>query len=246
MESSQELSFGPHFPTYGFMAKGQTTDVPSALKHGVTVCLGTDWGPSGTKNLLGELKAARLCVDDFGWALSDFDLVDMVTGSPGDILHRCWDKRVGRLVTHGLGDLVVVARSVDDPWANLVQAHEEQIQLVLVDGKPQYGSKELMEACGASKTTSVRVGSARRRVILLDPADKARPRSEQRSWTWRKAMDQLELVRKNPTLDFVNGRSASGLAAPAPPFTDSDLLIELDMPGALGMLAGPTARGSPG
>ena len=37
-----------------------TTDVPTALQHGVRVCLGSDWSPSGTKHLLGELKVADL------------------------------------------------------------------------------------------------------------------------------------------------------------------------------------------
>ncbi len=231
------------FSNLWLYGKKQTTDVPSALKHGVTVCLGTDWGPSGTKNLLGELKAARLCAEDFGWNLSDFNLVEMVTGSPGDMLYRCWDKRVGRLVTHGLGDLIVVQRALDDPWENLVKAHEEQIQLVLVDAQPRYGTKKFMEACGASRTTSVRVGQARRRIMLVDPADEDKPPEEKRSWTWGKAMDQLELVRANPTLEFVTRSSVTSAAREDNSFTIPDLIIELDMPGSIGMIAGPPPAG---
>ena len=37
---------------------GDTTDVSSARRHGLRVCLGSDWTPSGTRNLLGELKVA--------------------------------------------------------------------------------------------------------------------------------------------------------------------------------------------
>ena len=108
------------FSNFWLYGRDQTTDVPGALRHGVKVCLGTDWGPSGTKNLLGELKAARLCAENLGWQLSDFDLVEMVTGASGDMLHRIWGKRVGRIVTHGLGDLTVIKRTFDDPWQNLV------------------------------------------------------------------------------------------------------------------------------
>ena len=39
---------------------GLTTPVRAAARHGIRICLGTDWGPSGTKNLLGELKVARI------------------------------------------------------------------------------------------------------------------------------------------------------------------------------------------
>lgn len=241
-ESPGAVVWSP-FSNLWLYGKGQTTVVPSALKHGVTVCLGTDWGPSGTKNLLGELKAARLCAEDLGWDLSDFDLVEMVTGSPGDMLYRCWGKRVGRLVTHGLGDLVVVQRAFDDPWTNLVSAHEKQIQLVLVDAQPRYGTKELMEACGASRTTSVRVGQERRRIMLIDPADEDKPPEEQRSWTWSRAIERLEIVRENPTLEFITGPSAIGAMREGDPLTVHDLLIELDMPGAPGMTAGPPPAG---
>ena len=35
---------------------GETTDVPAARDAGIKVCLGSDWAPSGTKHVLGELK----------------------------------------------------------------------------------------------------------------------------------------------------------------------------------------------
>ena len=37
-----------------------TTDVLAARAAGVRVCLGADWSPSGSKNLLGELKVADM------------------------------------------------------------------------------------------------------------------------------------------------------------------------------------------
>ena len=49
---------------------GKTTDVPAARAAGVSVCLGSDWAPSGTKHVLGELKAARLTAASLGWDLS--------------------------------------------------------------------------------------------------------------------------------------------------------------------------------
>src|SRR5689334_11641078 len=37
---------------------GATTDVLAARAAGMRICLGADWSPSGSKNLLGELKVA--------------------------------------------------------------------------------------------------------------------------------------------------------------------------------------------
>ena len=38
---------------------GSTTDIAAAREQGVSVCLGSDWGPSGTKNVQGEIKVAK-------------------------------------------------------------------------------------------------------------------------------------------------------------------------------------------
>jgi hypothetical protein len=220
--------------------------VPAARKHGITVCLGTDWGPSGTKNLLGELKVARIWADQEQWDLDDFDLVEMVTASPGDMLSQCWGKKVGRLVAHSLGDICVVRRTHDDPWENLVKAHEEQIRLVLIDGQPRYGTKELMTACGASRTTSVKVGKQRRRIMLIDPKDADKPPADQASWTWNKALDRLEAVRADPigAVDAANALNAAAGRIPSAMGPDDDpLLLELDMPGAPGVTAGPPPDG---
>ena len=60
---------------------GATMDVKAALRQNVTVCIGSDWGPSGTKHVLGELKVAKLANDKLGLGLSDRELVAMLTTS---------------------------------------------------------------------------------------------------------------------------------------------------------------------
>lgn len=225
---------------------GQTTDVPGARKHGVRVCLGTDWGPSGTKNLLGELKVARIWADRENWDLDDFDLVEMVTASPGDALSQCWGKRVGRLVAGALGDICVVENVHNDPWENLVKAREEQILLVLVDGEPRYGTKDLVTAAGGKRSTSVRVGSERRRVILIDPEDENKPIGEQRSWIYQEVLDRLKAVMKDPigAVEAADAPTAAAGRVPSAMGPDDDpLILELDMPGGLGQAAGPPPEG---
>src|SRR4029077_1518474 len=50
---------------------GSTTDVKAAQQQGVSVCIGSDWGPSGTKNIQGEIKVAKLVSQKQGLGLSD-------------------------------------------------------------------------------------------------------------------------------------------------------------------------------
>ena len=228
------------FSNLWLYGRNQTTEVPAALEAGVTVCLGTDWGPSGTKNLLGELKAARLTSEEMGWSLSDFDLVQMVTAAPGDVLSRVWGKRVGRLVTHGVADVAVVSRGSNDPWATLVNAHEEDVQLVLVDGTPRYGTRSLMRSLRVTKTTAVRLGDTSRHIAIEKPT--VAGETPDPNWTWTEVLDELEAVRENPTLEFVTGPNASGDSVFGTG-ADPGLIIELDMPGSLGMLAGPPPAG---
>ena len=69
----------------------------AARRHGHLVCLGSDWGPSGTKNLLGELKVAALWNDEaLAGALDARELGMMATANAGDALARCWGVDVGR------------------------------------------------------------------------------------------------------------------------------------------------------
>ena len=223
---------------------GQNTDIMSARNNGITVCLGTDWGPSGTKNLLGELKVARLWSDSQQWGLTDFDLVQMVTSSPGDSLALSWGHQLGRLEANALADITVVAKRKSDPWENLVTAREEDILLVIVNGKPHFGTKSLMSACGATKTTSVRLGPVRRRTVLINPAEEDLPNPS--PWTWNKALAILNAVRADPigSVDTASAPTAMAgrVSAAVGPFNDP-FILELDMPGGLGAVAGPPPPG---
>lgn len=222
---------------------GLTTNVPAAIANNVAVCLGTDWGPSGTKNLLGEVKVAKVWIDARGWELTDHDLVRMITANPGDSLARAWQTPVGRLVPGGLGDVVVVAKRKSDPWANVVAAREADVQLVVVGGRPHYGTKALMQAAGATSTSSVRVGTTTRRVPLVLPDGSGKV------WIWSDVLMRLEAVRAdakvNPPRGPRGARAVATRSAPGrgdPPGTPR-MDVSLDMPGAVQETAGPPPPG---
>jgi hypothetical protein len=216
----------------------QTTDVIAARRHGVSVCLGSDWGPSGTKNLLGELKVAHTWLRHAGVHATAFELAEMVTSTPGDLLVRAWGVGPGRLAPGRLGDAVVITARRADPWANLVLARERDIQLVVADGEARYGTRQLMRAAGARDTTAVRVGAVSRHVSLGDPTDPAR------AWSWTAVIKALQRVQHDPVKAIDEGLDAEADFVNVTTPTLSRLILESDMPGGPNSVAGPPPAGA--
>ena len=135
-------------PLSNFMLYGQTAKLEAAHKAGVSISLAPDWGPSGSKSSLGELKVADLVNKHALHGLfSDRDLVEMVTRKPAAAMG--WSKRLGQLAEGYLADLLVLDDRHADPYRNLIMAIEENIQLVTVRGEPLYGDLNLLRAARA-------------------------------------------------------------------------------------------------
>ncbi|WP_460446849.1 amidohydrolase family protein [Angustibacter aerolatus] len=211
---------------------GETTAVPEVLAQGVAVCLGSDWAPSGTKHVLGEVKVARLVADHLGWTLSDEDLVRMVTSSPGDVLRRSWQRQVGRLQPGALADVLVLsARRGANPYRAVVRATEADVQLVVVDGVPRYGTPELMQTAGARSTTSLTVAGQPRQLSLQHPDDDS-------AWAWSDVVDRLEEVRADPKGEIEQAQGRLAAFAGRLDADDAPLRLALDMPTGVGPVGG--------
>lgn len=128
-------------PTSNLMLYGRTTDVRAALRQGALIALGTDWSPSGTRNLLWELKVAeRLNRETLDGVFSDRQLVELVTTNPATLAG--WEGKVGKVEAGLAADLLVVDDlGVGDGYRNLLRATEQHVQLVLVNGDPLYGDE---------------------------------------------------------------------------------------------------------
>jgi cytosine/adenosine deaminase-related metal-dependent hydrolase len=169
---------------------GATTDVAAARARGLRLCLGSDWAPSGTKSLLGELKVADLYNRaSLGGLFSDADLCRMVTCNPADALG--WEDRIGRLRPGLCGDFVVIDRRDDDVYRNLVLALERDIQLVAINGYPMYGVSSLMTAAAAVSPEPISVGGQARVVSLRDA------RIPDADMSWAEVVAALEHVRED-------------------------------------------------
>jgi hypothetical protein len=136
-------------PLSNLMLYGGTTKIGAAMSAGVPIGLGSDWSPTGSKNLLNELKIAKTINEVGRLGLADRDLVTMVTRTPASIVK--WGGLVGSLEAGRRADLIVVnASSGADPYAGLIAARETDIRLVMVNGRPVVGEPALMSSLGAT------------------------------------------------------------------------------------------------
>jgi 5-methylthioadenosine/S-adenosylhomocysteine deaminase len=206
----QYADWGPHHssvvwsPFSNLWLYRGTSDVVSARDAGIRVCLGADWSPSGSKHLLGELKVAHLWnhhPKGLDGALSDQELCEMATANPADAVG--WSDRVGRVEPGLLADLLVLNSRRPDPYENLIKATERDVRLVLVGGRPVYGTPGLMRTAGARHADPIRVAGLRRAVSLVDPD------VQDADMSWPQVLAALEAARQDP-----HAAQARLLAAP--------------------------------
>ncbi|WP_052216260.1 amidohydrolase family protein [Sphingomonas sp. ERG5] len=124
-------------PLSNLLLYGATADVAAARKAGMKIALGSDWSPSGSKNLFGELKIARIVSDHAGGLFSNVELARMVTSTPAAMLG--WDNQLGSLVRGKKADLLVLEGAVDDEYDQLIRAKEDDVLAVVIDGRPRHG-----------------------------------------------------------------------------------------------------------
>ena len=146
-------------PFSNFLLYGKTADVAGMKARGIRIGLGSDWSPSGSKNLLGELKVARLVSAELGGVFTDKELVAMATREAAKILR--WQNSLGSLEPGKRADYLVIGTTSGDPYAALIKSRESNIKLVAIDGTPRYGLPALMTQFGPV-TESLKLGGAKR------------------------------------------------------------------------------------
>jgi cytosine/adenosine deaminase-related metal-dependent hydrolase len=129
-------------PLSNLLLYGKTTHIYDALAEGLLVSLGTDWGPSGSRTLLRELKVADIALRDprlLGGAREqipelaiegkeglerqraeealDRAVVDMVTRNPALTLR--WYDRLGSVEQGKIADLLLLRRPPQSPALGL-------------------------------------------------------------------------------------------------------------------------------
>jgi len=123
---------------------GQTADIISAKNKKVRIALAPDWAITGSKNMLDELRyAADWNKKYLNSIFSDKDLVEMVTSIPAGIAGI--SQKVGSIKVGLYADLLVISGESSKPYSSLIQSGTEDVKLVIINGIPVYGRKDLME-----------------------------------------------------------------------------------------------------
>jgi 5-methylthioadenosine/S-adenosylhomocysteine deaminase len=206
-------------PLSNLLLYGQTARVEAAKAAGVPIGLGADWSPSGSKNLLGELKVAWLYNQHGLNALfSTRDLVAMATRVAARLLK--WDTALGTIEAGKRADILVVDGVAGDPYDALIRAKETSIRLVVVNGVARYGTPEVMAKLAPPDQT-VRVGGKTRRLFLRqETADPAVAAISLRTATTRlrtALRDLKKLARDLERPRAPKGRTSRALDAATPP-----------------------------
>jgi len=161
-------------PFSNLLLYGQTANVAAAVAGGssgagaaIRIGLGSDWSPTGSKSLFGELKVARVYSQNNENPFTGEQLVRMATLEAAEILG--WDRQVGSLEAGKRADLLVVKGHADaEPVQPLFQGDERTVQLVVINGTPRYGTPALMATDGPGLET-LTVGGEQR-VLYLEQA----------------------------------------------------------------------------
>jgi cytosine/adenosine deaminase-related metal-dependent hydrolase len=154
-------------PLSNLLLYGGTARVDAASKAHVTIGLGSDWSPTGSKNLLGELKVAWLYSQHMlNGLFKARDLVAMATRDAACILK--WKGLLGTISAGARADILAIdgtGNPADDPYDALIHAKETAIRLVMINGVARYGVPALMGLLSPNDQT-VKVGGQSRKLYL--------------------------------------------------------------------------------
>jgi 5-methylthioadenosine/S-adenosylhomocysteine deaminase len=126
-------------PSSNMFLYERTLNVPAALAKGINLCLGTDSALSGTSNILEEARyAADVHRKLFGSSLDGNVLFEMLTSRAADAL--LVGSELGRLRPGYLADVLVAAPKCDDPVMSFLEIRPADVDLLLVGGRPAFGS----------------------------------------------------------------------------------------------------------
>lgn len=227
-------------PLSNLLLYGKTIDAKRL--ENVPFAIGCDWTPSGSKNLLEEIKVAWLSAQDDGSTLSQEDLVAAVTRNAARTVG--WGDALGTIEKGKYADLLVTDTVADDPYDNLLRATEANVKLVVIAGYPRHGDAELMEQYPPSdgKREDLTVGGRAKQLYLEHPT------APLASLSFAEALAQLEgAVSRLHEIEAELAAAPFSLSAAE---IDGGLLLDNDdyqpaEPGEPGFLAGTLPESIP-
>ncbi len=155
-------------PLSNLLLYGGTADIAAAIAAGVRIGIGSDWSPSGSKNLLGELKVAWLVAQQIG-GIARHDIIAMATRTAAKILG--WGSVLGTIEPGKLADLIVVDGTSRGSLRPVNSRQGNRITLVVINGVPRFGQNTFMSALGATGEALTIDGQRRTLFLKQDTQD---------------------------------------------------------------------------
>ena len=155
---------------------GNTAPVTLLDNMGVKIALGTDWTPSGSMNMVRELRCADyLNSVHFGSFFTSQQLWRMATDYAAEVL--AIDDAVGALEEGLVADLVIYHNTEEDYYRNILNASPDDTLLVFRGGEVLYGNDALVSALtgdsGDCETMPQAVCGSLKRVCLRNDIGKS-------------------------------------------------------------------------
>ena len=229
-------------PLSNYLLYGRTADIRSAKDADVLIGLGSDWAPSGSKSLLGELKVAWLASQEAGGVFTAAELVAMATSNAARILK--WDNLLGTIEPGKRADFMVLDGRKGDDYLRVIEARDASVALVVIDGVPRFGKRPLMSQFGLQPgdVEEIRVGRAKRWLYLTQED----AHSLVRNLGLRAASARLrDALQRLPELaQALDDKAASGVFAGSADATGTPWRVALDFdqdPVDLALAARPLA-----
>jgi hypothetical protein len=147
---------------------GDTARVTTAERLGVEIALGTDWMPTGSMNLLRELKCADFLNQTYYHYFTDVQLWQMVTTNAAAV--TATDDVIGLLAPGKVADIAIF-KANGKTFRAVIDAEPQDVVLVMRAGKTLYGDDAAVTAL-ASECDVVDVCGTNKRVCLMGEVGK--------------------------------------------------------------------------
>jgi large repetitive protein len=148
---------------------GETARVTVAERLGVEIALGTDWMPTGSMNLLRELKCADGLNKNYYHYFTDVQLWQMVTTNAAAITST--DDVIGNLAAGKVADIAVFKANGGKTFRAVIDAEPQDVALVMRGGKTLYGD-DVTVAALAQQCDVVDVCTTSKRVCTMGEVGK--------------------------------------------------------------------------
>lgn len=153
---------------------GNTAQVTTAARFGIEIALGTDWLPSGSTNMLRELKCAdELNKNYYDNFFSDAALWRMATINAASAL--AMDDAIGVLAEGKAADIAIFDGRERTQFRAVIDAQPKDVTLVIRGGKPLYGDEQLIAKLRPTGCDQIDVCGVTKQLCLIDEIGKTWP-----------------------------------------------------------------------